>query len=123
MLTKELSMLPAIRTSFTEPMYAQAVRELPAGKLWSYETKLDGYRCLAAKDARGVVLWSRRSNEFTTRFHDIARACAKLPSGNLIDGEVIAIDESGRISFNALQHRRAGTHIQFYAFDILSYRS
>ena len=79
MLTKNFPCCPAIRTSFIEPMYAQAVSELPEGNLWSYEAKLDGYRCLAAKHSGGVVLWSRRGNGFTTRFPGIARACAKLP--------------------------------------------
>jgi bifunctional non-homologous end joining protein LigD len=122
MLTKELSKLPALRPSFIEPMYAQAVSELPPPDLWSYEAKLDGYRCLAAKHSGSVTLWSRRGNDFTTRFHDIARACAKFPPGTLVDGEVVAVDENGRASFNALQHSRAGTQIQFYAFDILSHR-
>ncbi len=90
MLTKEHSKLPALRPSFIEPMYARAVSELPEGNLWSYEAKLDGYRCLAAEYSGGVVLWSRRGNGFTTRFPDIARACAKLPPDTLIDGEVVA---------------------------------
>jgi DNA ligase D-like protein (predicted ligase) len=122
MLTKELSKLPATRLSFIEPMYAQAVTELPNGDLWTYEAKLDGYRCLAAKHSNEVVLWSRRGNGFTTRFRDIARACEKLPPDTLIDGEVVAIDENGKLSFNALQHSRSGTHVQFYAFDLLVYR-
>lgn len=87
-------------------MYAGAVRELPDGGAWSYEAKLDGYRCLAAKAKSGVMLWSRRGNSFTARFPEIARACENLPPDTLIDGEVIAIDESGRASFNALQHAR-----------------
>jgi bifunctional non-homologous end joining protein LigD len=118
MLTKEFSKLPVIRLSFIEPMYTQAVSELPNGDLWTYEAKLDGYRCLAAKQDGRVVLWSRRGNGFTARFHDIADACANLPPDTLIDGEVVAIDETGRVSFNALQHTRPHTHIQFYAFDI-----
>ena len=32
---------------------------------------------------------------------------------------MIAIDKTGRISFNALQNHRPNSHIQFYAFDIL----
>ena len=60
-------------------MYAEAVRELPDGGLWTYEAKLDGYRCLAAKRGNRVVLWSRRGNGFTARFPGIARACEKLP--------------------------------------------
>ena len=123
MLTKELSLLPPDRPSFIEPMYAEAVRELPDGSLWTYEAKLDGYRCLAVKRGKDVALWSRRGNSFTARFPEIARACEKLPPDTLIDGEVIAIDENGRVSFNALQHSRARAHLQFYAFDVLVHRA
>ena len=103
-------------------MHAEAVRELPDSGLWSYEAKFDGYRCLAAKRSSEVVLWSRRGNVFTMRFAEIARACEKLPSDTLIDGEVVAIDESGRISFNAIQHSKTRAALQFYAFDILVHR-
>jgi hypothetical protein len=64
MLTKDLSTAERVQPRFIEPMYAEAVRELPDSGLWSYEPKLDGYRCLAAKRNGGVVLWSRRGNGF-----------------------------------------------------------
>jgi bifunctional non-homologous end joining protein LigD len=122
MITKGLSTVKRIEPHFIEPMYASAVRELPDGDAWTYEAKLDGYRCLVAKRQKGVVLWSRRGTLFTDRFPVIARACEKLSPNTLIDGEVIAIDADGRISFNALQHSRPNAHIQFYAFDVLIYR-
>jgi len=122
MLTKELSIAERVQPRFIEPMYAEGVKELPDGALWTYEGKLDGYRCLAAKRSNGVVLWSRRGNGFTARFPEIARACDKLPPETLIDGEVVAIDDSGRVSFNSLQHRRHSTELQFYVFDILVHR-
>ena len=103
-------------------MLAEAVRELPDGGLWTYEAKLDGYRCLAANRNGHIVLWSRRGNGFTLRFPEIARACEKLPPDTLIDGEVIAIDGNGHASFNALQHKRSTAHPQFYAFDVLVHR-
>jgi bifunctional non-homologous end joining protein LigD len=40
----------------------------------------------------------------------------------MIDGEVVAIDESGRVSFNALQHSRMRAHTQLYVFDLLVHR-
>jgi len=49
MLTQTLSPLKRVQPSFIEPMYAEAVRVLPDGGLWTYEAKLDGYRCLAAQ--------------------------------------------------------------------------
>ena len=55
------------------------LRPTPDGGLWTYEAKLDGYRCLAAKRGNRVVLWSRRGNGFTARFPGIVRACEKLP--------------------------------------------
>jgi ATP-dependent DNA ligase len=57
MLTKERSTAERMSLRFIEPMYAQSVRELPDGGLWTYEAKLDGYRCLAAKRNGSVVLW------------------------------------------------------------------
>jgi len=122
MLTKELSIAERVQPCFVEPMLAEAVRELPDGGLWTYECKLDGYLCLAANRNGHVALWSRRGNGFTSRFPAIARACEKLPPDTLIDGEVIAIDETGRASFNALQHSRSRAYLQFYVFDILIHR-
>jgi ATP-dependent DNA ligase len=98
------------------------VQVLPDDGAWTYEAKLDGYRCLAAKRTDGVVLWSRRGNLFTSRFPEIARACDNLPPDTLIDGEVVAISSDGRVSFNALQHNRSRAHLQFYAFDVLIHR-
>src|SRR4030095_1023646 len=119
MPTTEFYTAERVQPRFIEPMLADAVRELPDGGLWTYEAKLDGYRCLAAKRMGHIVLWSRGGNGFTSRFPQIAHACEKLPPETLIDGEVVAIDESGRVSFNALQHSRFPAQFQFYAFDVL----
>jgi len=107
-----------------EPMYALTVQKLPQGQEWLYEMKLDGYRCLAGRDSTGVTLWSRRGNLFTNQFPHIARACERLPPNTLVDGEIVALDESGRVSFNLLQHHRSKAQaLVFYAFDVLIYRS
>jgi bifunctional non-homologous end joining protein LigD len=103
-------------------MYAEVCRELPDGGDWTYEAKLDGYRCLAAKRSGKAVLWSRRGNGFTARFPEIARACENLPPNTMVDGEVIAIGPDGRVSFNSLQHARPNAHLQFYVFDVLIHR-
>jgi bifunctional non-homologous end joining protein LigD len=88
-------------------MYALSVQNLPEGKEWLYEVKFDGYRCLAGRDSTAVTLWSRRENLFTTQFPHIAQACERFPPGTLLDGEIVALDESGRVSFNHLQHHRS----------------
>ena len=46
--TKELTTAERVQPRFIEPMYAEAIHALPDGDAWSYEAKLDGYRCLAA---------------------------------------------------------------------------
>jgi DNA ligase D-like protein (predicted ligase) len=108
---------------FIEPMYARLVNKLPKGRDWLYEVKFDGYRCLAGRDSTGVMLWSRRGNLFTTQFPNIARACERLPLGTLVDGEIVALDANGRISFNLLQHHRSKAQaLLFYVFDVLVHR-
>src|SRR5439155_1558309 len=122
-IRKEFNSLPSAGIRFIEPMYALAVQKLPEGKDWLYEVKFDGYRCLAGRDSTGVTLWSRRGNLYTNQFPHIARAAERLPLNTLVDGEVVALDQSGRISFNLLQHHRSKAQtLIFYAFDVLIYR-
>jgi bifunctional non-homologous end joining protein LigD len=100
-------------------MLATTAAELPVGDLWSYEVKWDGYRTLAEKDGARVRLLSRNLNDATANYPTVARAVAELRAEQaLLDGEVVAIDESGRPSFQALHHRAAHT-VVFYAFDVL----
>jgi DNA ligase D-like protein (predicted ligase) len=121
--TKEFNALPSAKVRFVEPMYALTVQKLSQGQEWLYEVKFDGYRCLAGRDSTGVTLWSRRGNLFTKQFPQIARACERLPPNTLVDGEIVALDESGRVSFNLLQHHRSKAQaLVFYAFDVLIYR-
>ena len=108
---------------FIEPMYARSVEKLPESRGWLYEVKMDGYRCLAGRGSKKATLWSRRANVFTTQFPRITRAFEKLDEDTLIDGEIVAVDHDGRISFNLLQHHRSKARaLQFYAFDLLIYR-
>ena len=63
---------------------------------------------------------SRNGNDFSARFPSIANALAKLPDDSVVDGEIVALDETGRPSFNVLQnYNHADTPLQFYAFDLL----
>jgi len=58
-----------------------------------------------------------------SQFPHLARACDRLPADTLLDGEIVAIDKSGRISFNLLQHHRSHAQaLLFYAFDVIVYR-
>ena len=105
---------------FVEPMQCLAVAKLPEGQDWEYEIKFDGYRALGIRSAGGLRLMSRNGNDFSARFPSIANALSKLPDDTVVDGEVVALDETGRPSFNVLQnYNHAPTPLQFYAFDLL----
>jgi bifunctional non-homologous end joining protein LigD len=103
-------------------MAAQLVRALPQGNEWFYEPKLDGYRALLLKDGSQVQLLSRNEKDLTGMYPRVATAGLRLKADQtVIDGEIVALSEDGRPSFQALQHR--GSHpkhqIVFYAFDLL----
>jgi len=118
-----LDSLPRREASFVEPMECLSVSKLPAGLEWLWEIKLDGYRALAVKSGTGVTLFSRRRKSMNRQFPYIVEALADLPAGTVVDGEVVAIDESGRPDFNLLQHFRAeSSRIQYYVFDLLCWK-
>src|SRR5207247_11050047 len=85
------------------------------GLAWLWKIKLDGYLALAVKAGSGVTLFSRRRKSLNRQFPYIVEALADLPAGTVVDGEVVAIDESGRTDFNLLQNYRAeASRIQYY---------
>jgi DNA ligase D-like protein (predicted ligase) len=115
-----LDSLPKTKASFVEPMECLSVSMLPEGLEWLWEIKFDGYRALAVKSGTGVALFSRRRKSLNSQFPYIVEALADLPAGTVVDGEVVAIDESGRPDFNLLQNFRAeASRIRYYIFDLL----
>jgi len=107
---------------FIEPMASKLVRELPRGDDWLYELKFDGYRALLIKNGPQFEIRSRNDKNLTAMYPSIAAAGAQLEANSaIVDGEIVALDDKGRPSFQVLQHRsaHAGHHIVFYAFDLL----
>src|ERR1700751_3492062 len=105
--------------SFIEPMKALAVEQLPEGD-WLYEIKHDGYRALAFKDGKDVRLISRNKKAFDyPLLVDVLRL---LPAEHaILDGEIAALDEQGRSSFQLLQMFKSSGDVPlvYYAFDLL----
>ena len=119
-IDSELNSMPKARATFVEPMLLLPTETLPAGAEWIYELKLDGYRALGIKAQTQIQLRSRNDNDFRSRYPAIVEALASLPDETVIDGEVAAVDESGRPSFNILQNcGLSKALILYYIFDVL----
>jgi bifunctional non-homologous end joining protein LigD len=104
-------------------MLATLSPDIVEGPGWVFEEKYDGIRALAVRQ-RGhpVGLWSRMLQDLTAGFPHIVAAVAALPDGDLtLDGELVALDESGVSRFQLLQRRgTAGASATRYAvFDLL----
>lgn len=116
---------PAVPVTFefVEPMKAVSVKTPPTGD-WIYEVKFDGFRIGAYKHGDEVRLLSRTQHDLTDRFIEIADAIRALKVDQvIIDGELVALDEQGRSSFQSLQASELGREqpqLRFYAFDLIS---
>jgi DNA ligase D-like protein (predicted ligase) len=102
-------------------MLLQRVSALPEDpSQWLYQLKLDGYRAIAFKREGKVFLRSRNDNDLATRYASITKALSKLPNETVVDGEIVALDEEGRPSFNVLQNH-GSTHrdLFYYVFDMM----
>ena len=118
-----LSDLPSAKARFIDPMKPRLVKDPPAAGDWIYELKFDGIRLIAVKTGKKVSLLSRNKNELAGRFPEIVEAVKNLPAREcVIDGEVVALDEEGRSSFQLLQAREMEgreSPVYFYSFDLL----
>jgi ATP-dependent DNA ligase len=72
---------------------------------------------LAIKSGGQVRLRSRNDKDFTKRYPGVVAALRELPDETVIDGEVVALDATGKPMFSLLQNGSADVH--FYAFDVL----
>jgi bifunctional non-homologous end joining protein LigD len=110
----------AVKARFIEPMLLRQTKRLPVGPDWLYEIKLDGYRALAIKNDGHAGLRSRNDNDFSRRYPAIVKALAALANETVIDGEVVAVDETGKPSFNILQnYGSVPADVFYYVFDVL----
>ena len=97
-------MAKKVKAKFIEPMLLLRTDALPNDReRWQYELKVDGYRAIAFKTGGKLHLRSRNNNDFGRRYTGVLKGLAKLPDETVIDGEIVAFDETGRRSFDALQ--------------------
>ncbi len=91
----------------------------PSGSEWLHEIKFDGFRIQLHKSGDEVRLFSRNGKDFTDRFPGVRDALGTLPaSGAIIDGEIVAYDETGKPDFYTLVSQRASGE-RVWCFDFL----
>ncbi|NUP43561.1 MAG: hypothetical protein HOY76_42695 [Streptomyces sp.] len=119
------------------PAYAPMMARLGTltsvqGAGWAVEMKWDGVRALAYIEGGSVRLMSRNTKDITPAYPEL-QLMAGSTGGRaaVIDGEIVAFDEAGRPSFEALQPRMHQRNpaavaeltrvvpVTFMAFDIL----
>ena len=113
-------MTEKVKARFVEPMLLLPKSDLPSGEKWRYELKLDGYRAISFKSSGAISLRSRNNKDFSARYPAVVHALAGMPDESVVDGEVVALDETGRPSFNALQNKvSSGQPVFYYVFDLM----
>src|SRR6266852_7190042 len=87
------------------PMEAKSVAQLPAGDIWQYEPKWDGFRCVAFRDHDRIDLQSKSGQPLGRYFPELVAALLKLKAKQfVIDGEIV-VPVKGRFSFDDLLMR------------------
>lgn len=114
------------------PMLATPVDKPFDDPAWLFEVKWDGYRAVAfIKDGK-VRLVSRNQNDLTARYPELHNLPQLVQAKTaILDGEIVALDETGRSSFSLMQQRtgirsggrrgpaQPGIPVLYYAFDLL----
>ncbi|MAC77596.1 MAG: ATP-dependent DNA ligase [Rhodobacteraceae bacterium] len=101
---------PVARDSRPYPFYlAYALEDGPEAlgdpQDWHAEWKWDGIRGQLILRGGQHFVWSRGEELMTDRFPELARALDFLPDGTVLDGELLAWDDTRPMPFNALQKR------------------
>jgi bifunctional non-homologous end joining protein LigD len=114
--------VPAPMPRFVEPMLATPGTAVPPGPEWLIEVKWDGFRTQARVRARQTELRSRGGNDAGGWFPRLRGAADWIEADEaVVDGEVVALDETGRPDFSLLQERMndARGGVVLIAFDLL----
>jgi len=127
MNSKQLQNLPGARKmampEFVAPQLATLMKEAPKGNEWLHELKFDGYRLLCFLHRGKVRLWTRNRKDWTDKFPSIVKALQSLKvQSAILDAEVVAMDSSGRSSFQNLQqaiHKTGGRGLVLEIFDLI----
>ena len=108
------------KATFIEPMLLLRQRDCRKVLIGRMKIKLDGYRALAIKTGGKAHRRSRNDNDFTERYSSVAAALRSMSDETVLDGEIAALDEEGRPSFNLLHnYGSADALLVYFVFDLL----
>ncbi|PZU40297.1 MAG: ATP-dependent DNA ligase [Microbacterium sp.] len=127
---------PNLATGSAPGLAAAAIRRWSAGAgsdPW-VEFKWDGIRALGVWDGEMLRLIGRRGTDITARYPELTGESLGLRSeAAVLDGELVALDETGRPSFSLLQRRlnlvkaqdiaaeARRTPVTYYVFDLIEH--
>ena len=87
------------------PMLSKRVADLPAGGMWIFEPKWDGFRALVFRDRDEIEIQSRDEKPLNRYFPELVETLqSQLPVRCVLDGEIV-IAKNGALDFEALQLR------------------
>lgn len=91
------------------------------GENWIFEIKWDGYRAIASFINGKTELYSRNNISFKERYTPVVTALTGFSNNVVVDGEVVALDESGLSRFQYLQNWQKDQQgeLVYYVFDLL----
>jgi len=88
---------------------------------WIFEIKWDGYRAIADVNKKEKKLYSRNGLSFADAYPAVFAALDAIKKHAIIDGEIVALDDQGKPSFQLLQQygQDQSAPICYYVFDCL----
>jgi bifunctional non-homologous end joining protein LigD len=106
---------------FVAPQLCRLVDRAPMGDGWIHEIKFDGYR-MQLRVAHGeATLLTRKGLDWSAKFPRLIAEGTRLQDC-MIDGEVVALDRHGAMSFGALQSAISEAEtdaVIYFVFDLL----
>jgi bifunctional non-homologous end joining protein LigD len=131
---KKLASLPGARKSPMSravPLTLASLSDKPfSNPDWLFEVKWDGVRGLAYVSNGEVSVRSRTGREIAPEYPEVRDLADQLDASEaIVDGEIVALDDSGRSNFQKLQNRSGVRNpsrtlletipATYYAFDLL----
>jgi len=106
-----------------KPQLATLATGVPALGEWLYEIKFDGYRIMARIDNGKATLITRGGHDWSRKMPGLVDELESLGLDSAwLDGEIVALDENSRPSFDRLQKafdgRNSSDGIDYFLFDV-----